>query len=388
VSSPDLPLSVAPASAEDLIEHAFRKWDNIANHASRSTLRFSHVTAFLGPVAVLLLTTQLLALPEPSAVASALIGLEALLLAAVLSLGFLDLGPRRTFWPRARVRAEVLRRETYLLRARLGPYLVSTPLKSAAGGRLEAIDIRRELDDPDSDSILTAVSSGPRDLHLAGLRKAARDYEAIEGVHKDPLPLIGLDDEHGSWRDTLEDCPRPSSQEPAPNIAAFLDAYRSERLEQQREWFTRKAAQHQVLEKRYDRLARAILLAAFVVAVLHLMLLLLAPPGGQRPVGRILLELAAIVLPPVSMTIASIQSLKESHRLSRSYKGYARLLEPLVRDARRLSDEAQATAKSGSPSPDLILHTKRLVLRTEQVLAGELRQWYLIMMKAVSSTGA
>ena len=91
-----------PASADELtkaleeLQQAFTKWDGIAIHRASKTTRFSFFTALLGPVAVLLLTVQILAFPHTSAIAITLIGLELAALLFALIVGFAHFGRRPT----------------------------------------------------------------------------------------------------------------------------------------------------------------------------------------------------------------------------------------------------------------------------------------------------
>ena len=58
------------------IRKAHKKWDVIAGQEQRSVLRFGQYNAVLIPIAVLLLTIQILAFPQNSPIAIFLIALE------------------------------------------------------------------------------------------------------------------------------------------------------------------------------------------------------------------------------------------------------------------------------------------------------------------------
>lgn len=122
------------------LHQAFDKWDQSAISKATKTTRFGFFTALLGPVAVLLLTVQILAFPDASLIAVTLIGLELAALLFALIVGFAHVGPSSDEWMRDRLRAEVLRREQYLVSARVGPYLITPDLSSVIRQRLQVID--------------------------------------------------------------------------------------------------------------------------------------------------------------------------------------------------------------------------------------------------------
>jgi hypothetical protein len=103
----------APARASELtkafeeLQQAFTKWDEIAVRKASKTTRFGFFTALLGPVAVLLLTVQILAFPHTSAIAVMLIGLELAALLFALIVGFAHFGLSPDAWIRDRLRAMV-----------------------------------------------------------------------------------------------------------------------------------------------------------------------------------------------------------------------------------------------------------------------------------------
>jgi len=68
-----------------------------------------------------------------------LIAAELALLLITLVVGFAPLGPSPDEWVHARLRAEILRRERYLICARVGPYLAPPDLCVAMRKRLLAL---------------------------------------------------------------------------------------------------------------------------------------------------------------------------------------------------------------------------------------------------------
>ena len=90
--------STPPAAPNELerIQQAFNKWDGLAVERQQSQKRFGLFTALLGPVAVLLLTVQILAFPHAGPVALTLIAAELAALMIALSFGFFSIGSRMT----------------------------------------------------------------------------------------------------------------------------------------------------------------------------------------------------------------------------------------------------------------------------------------------------
>jgi hypothetical protein len=112
------------------IEEAFDRWDRLALFHQKRRKRFGFFVALLSPLAVVLLTVSILAVPPASVPARILIAVEWIGLAGALALGFLESRWSPNTWMRERLRAEVLRREKYLLLARVGPYLMEQGLMS------------------------------------------------------------------------------------------------------------------------------------------------------------------------------------------------------------------------------------------------------------------
>src|SRR5262245_27502654 len=78
----------------------------------------------LSPIGTVLLAIQALAFPQSGMAAMILIASELIILFIALLFSFLEMG-RGTHerWLNSRLRAEILRREYFLLYARVGPYL-------------------------------------------------------------------------------------------------------------------------------------------------------------------------------------------------------------------------------------------------------------------------
>jgi hypothetical protein len=234
----------------------------------------------------------------------------------------------------------VLRREKYLVLARVGPYLTTPDPASMIRQRLQVID--------------TDIT--------------------------DPLELSLPQDSKGRpWRDTLEDAGPNTTAPPDQNC---LENFYNLRVVDQKEWYAKKSASHAHRHIRFEDVARVALVLALVVSAMHLILLLTEThgPDSGRSDWQLAVEIIAIFLPPVGAAATALQSLFEGRRLSRSYRDQARALQNLASSFLELQQQMLATV---SPTPQQQarweLQLKRLVLRTEDVLASEMRQWCLLM---------
>jgi hypothetical protein len=321
------------------LQEAFEKWDAEAIRLQRRQKRFGFSTALLGPVAVLLLTVQVLAFPHGGPVALILIAAEMAALCIALVFGFFQIGHPDT-WMRCRLRAEALRREKFLILARIGPY----------------------LDAPDP------------------THKIRQRLVTIDNANTDPLRLVPLEDVAGlTWHEALEDASH-SNIETAPPDQNCFDVFYNQRLLDQKEWFTRKSSWFARRDELFEDVAKGVLVVALMVSVWHLATLYFGSRGGgERTWSQLTIEVLAIVLPPVGAAAIALQSLFEGRRLSRSYEDRARALTNLETALLSLSPKIAA---SGSQTPEhrsqCEFQLKRLVLRTEQVLASELLQWWLL----------
>jgi hypothetical protein len=317
------------------IQEAFNKWDGLAVERQQSQKRFGLFTALLGPVAVLLLTVQILAFPHAGPVALTLIAAELAALMFALSFGFFNIGSPDG-WMRYRLRAEVLRRERFLVLARVGPYLTE---------RDPANEIKRRL-------------------------------VIIDSEDTDPAELVLLHDGKGrTWRDLLEDA-SASDQKPAPPDPNGFQLFYEQRLVDQKKWFSKKSAHFARLDELFEDVAKGVLVAALAVAAWHLAALYFGTHGNgnERSVSQLATEILAIVLPPVGAAATGLQSLLEGRRLSRSYKDRALTLTNLETSLVKLQPHFDA----GTAQHDHEFQFKRLVLRTEEALASELLQWWLL----------
>jgi hypothetical protein len=391
----------SPEDPSKRISEEFCKWDRLTRKNQKKRIGFGFVTALLGPIAVLLLTLQILVFPAPTRgegsgvppdcqppmrwEASVLIGSELILLAGTLLISFCQIGRFRHKWIEYRVRTEVLRREQFLLQARVGPYLTTHNPANAVHRRLEVIRNRQ-----------------------------------------DPMELIPLQYPEGkTWRDELED-DGPGTP-PQPNLLECLRTYLANRLDDQLKWFSNRETSHAKHDWWLETGAKVLLLLAVLAALVHLALVLdlvKLPRASQDPAGDSVLRaiigfvftvlfppaglgfytlgwlhnlhhlhlavgLAAIVYPPASAALTALQSLFESKRLSRSYHGHTVVLTGLVEECMKLQDEIETVIPTSKDldrnslterqKTDQEKRLKRLILRTEELLASELRHWWLVV---------
>jgi hypothetical protein len=329
------PTSVITFGLLRRILRTFKKYDRLAIAGQRVVQKFGVIYALLIPIAVLVLVLQITIFPSGGALAMALIILELLVLAAALVFLVCRVAPNSSIWACNRTRAEVLRREAFLVLGRLGPYLQCTTdsaLKTEVHRRLEEID--NEVTDPDS--FLPLRNSTP-------------------------------------WRDELEDAGPCHTASPGPGFARL---FLQKRIVGQCKWFQRKQVHFRSLDLRYERVVHGALIAALIVSAMHLILLLVCSQKScqaQFIVLRTAAEVAAVVLPPIGTAAGALQSLQQGRRLAHSYRLHASELELLRRELERLI----AAPPEDSHKYEFLL--KRLALRTEELLSYELRTWFLVM---------
>lgn len=312
------------------------RWDQSAISLRDQRTRRAIWSACLSPVAVALLAVQILFAVGGGYVAIGLIALEFSVLSGGLASSVMRLNASHHDWIRARLRTELLRREEFLYRSHVGPYLHGGDLSGTVDDRLQ---------------LLENEAAATRDL----------------------VRLVALEDGNDTtWHHALED----TAQKPIPASATLLDEYRTERIDDQIKFFTDKALRHLRLDAAYDNLAKGSLIAALVVAAFHLGLLAQrhTTDFGNRDLLHTTVELLALILPPLAGTFLALRSSSESHRLNRAYRDQA---NQLLRIRQAFGDLER---KGEQEPPETFLRTlKRLILRSEEVLAKDLHQWYLIV---------
>ncbi|MEO0108821.1 MAG: hypothetical protein ABIK62_06590 [candidate division WOR-3 bacterium] len=346
MSSPVLDPTPPPQGLNDIsglhswLKAAFDKWDQAAMKKQGKTLEFGALSAFLIPAAVLFLTVQILFFDHcpQRIIALPLIVIELAILVTAIMILFAELGPRTRGWVHDRVRAEVLRREIFLLGARVGSYLRG----------------------PDFPTLLSVVRRRLTEIDKAG----SRPVNLIAQAEADSPP----------WCSELADAAPHWGADPDPAVIA---EYYCERLTGQQQWFTRKALQLLSQDRRWRTAARATLITAALIAAAHLTLLAICWTRDSNTLG-LLIKTFALVLPPVGAALAAQQVFYPRRHIAFWYQFYAGVLLDVARRWGRALGPAAATMASPLPL-EAKRDFKRLVLETEEWLGSELRQWYFLM---------
>ncbi len=342
--------AIEPELAE--LDRACRRWSEHAASEQTDYLRLGRRLALISPLAVLLLTVQIATHPSHLTATMLIAGEVACLIWIWFTVGK-HVGPTKG-WILARLRAELLRRELFLARARVGPYLNT--------------DVARQAD----------------------TRKNLLTSEQLK-----PLEMLPLATSGEAWRDQLEDS-RLSSAAAAPvmprtDLNQAMETYRDQRLRDQVRYYAQRQREYGHSEERLEDGLRLVLLFSIIGAIVHLVLVWLlphaptpTPPAPIPPASPTTAKSAltvfeqvvtvfAITLPTVALAIQSLKALHEWRRLSLAYREQAHALEHL---RAKLQDIIDGRSKGGVP-PEFAF--QRLVLRTEELFAAELHQWYVLV---------
>jgi hypothetical protein len=306
------------------------------------------LAAILAPLALLLLSSQLLA-PQgtPIEVSIGLILSEILCLITLVYLGLTNPEPTAE-WIENRTRTELFRREQYLVLAGVGPYLNLSPPNAAA----EALIRCGQFEGADSHAL----------------------------AH-----LVPMQDSTGcTWLETLH---RKGSAN-TPDRADFMErmeSYLYYRIGKQLQWFGNEIRDLQKSERLWSRLLAGALLAAIVIAAIHAFDLRSEQTQSESSKSAEYLKLVigtlAFVLPTLGTACLAIRSMYNFRGRSRIYEHEKNLLRTYKGALEALLSKAKAGKNIGnSENPaDLDLEFRALALRTEQSLSFELEQWMLLM---------
>ncbi len=354
------------------IQLTFTEWDTRTKQQAKSRRRWGMVIAVLEPLAVVPLIIQVVAARDGGP-AVAFVIVELIILTGLLIAAFADIGPSQDAWMRGRVRTEALRRERFLVLARVGPYLRSPDPRATVDERLQHI---------------------------------------IDEVTEPGSLILPEDPDGKSWRNALEEAGPGATAAPDPRC---LDEFMHQRLAYQEHWYAEKSHEHERHFRVQEALLRISLVLAVVLSAMHLMGLwpggshghaatagaAVGPKGGGPaavshatasetmvevislpPQTSVLsqsmsdwlarvdwLVLLALILPAISAAVFALQTFLECRRLSRTYQRQAHRLQRLMAEL--------ATLRAVSPSHEREHRLKRLVLDTEGILAEELLQWWL-----------
>ena len=132
-------------------------------------------------------------------------------------------------------------------------------------------------------------------------------------------------------------------------------------------------------ERNWNRSLKFATLAAFLVAVAHMMHLVSSlhslEPQAQWSIAMTTL---GIFLPPLGTAFLNIGSMYAFHHRHRLYQRTSRRLQEHKGAAEKLLAEVQSKHPH-RPITETDLDYRGLVLRVEQTLSNELEQWLLLM---------
>jgi len=330
------------------IEASEAKWDARANSQQQKAGRFALAATCLGPAAVLLLALQVVIFHRESPYAWLLISSELALLAIVLAIGYTGIGPNPKEWAKARIRAEILRREKFLLKNRIGPYL--------------------GLENPGSE------------IH--------RRLNMIDMEEIDPVKLLPLSDAQGHWRDHLEDSRHAPLAE--SDLIDKIRDYATNRIEDQLKFYRSRTHRNHRRNEVLESSAKAALLLALIFSVVHLLFVVMPyPTDDSRFAGwEKVITIVSLSLPPFIATIAGWQSFYQPLRLKLSYQSQAEALTLLANELSRLEDKVSSgkEPRDAASGARYFREFKRIVLRAEEVMANEQIQWWMLINSWTPST--
>jgi hypothetical protein len=244
------------------------------------------LAAILPPLALFLLSLQLLALPTGGRA----IGLILSEMSCLVILVYLALTNREPTaeWIENRIRTELFRREQYLLLAGVGPYLF------------------RKTSEEDAE-------------------EALRRRGQIEGADAHTLVgLVPLQDRSGlTWLEALHQ--RGSAKLPArSDLIERMESYLYYRIGKQLVWFANEIRDLRENEQTWSRLLTGTLLGAVAIAAVHAFHLHGANAAAKADDGtgywRIVTGTLAIVLPPLGTACLNIRAIYNFRGRSRTYE--------------------------------------------------------------------
>lgn len=314
--------------------------------AQGSYFRTGILAAMLPPLALLALSSQLLIFPAGGTWAVGLIIAE---LACLGRLAFIALTQQRPTarWIAFRLRAELMRREEYLLIAQIGPYL--------------GLEKERVLEEAD---------------RRMGLLSGAEESE-----------LRGLVPSHSFFNTTfLKYQPRADA---GHDLLDRVRSYLYLRVGKQVLWFSNEIRDCEENESLWSKVLVSSLLFALVVAVAHLIHLShdmkQSGEGIKFDMPGILIGVMAVLLPPAATAIISIKNMYafngRTHIYERQAANLLRFDGELRAVLRQLESQLQLGGVSLSEEALAALdHRFRLLaLLTEMSLANEMEKWTLLM---------
>ncbi|MEU5400633.1 hypothetical protein ABZ348_15240 [Streptomyces sp. NPDC005963] len=301
--------------------------------------------AVLPALAVLFLTVQTLFINNGEPLALGFILAECLLLVAMIWTIWTGQEPNKP-WVVNRMRAEIFRREMFLLLTGVGPYL--------------------DLSDADAQRV--------RDARLNVLENADRAQLDALNRFVDRTPLG--DEQH--WQDEVWRRNSPQAG-PAADAVDRMRTYLDHRIRRQGLFMDLAIAKCERTEKSLGRVAKAMVLAGIAVAIIYATLLLTAPDDRSPSTTAAIVALLAAGLPPLCNAVLAIQNLFAAQRLAVSYRE--------TREELLGHETTLRTLLSGPAPSDNTVLFKALAVRVELTLAEEQRRWRIIVVKPEFDAG-
>lgn len=246
-------------------------------------------------------------------------------------------------WVTSRVRAELFRREMFLLLAGVGPYL----------GR----------SDQEAETVRDT-----RLAVLAGAGPAGLDRFAL-------LVDRNADGAETHWQDEVWRRAPAAGADTTERVRTYLD----HRIRRQSLFFELAAGKCVRTEDALGRVAKGAVLATVAVALAYAALLVPDRGGRQLPLTATVIALLAAGLPPLCNTVLAVQNLFASQRLAASYQETRQELLGHESTLRKLLAEPDG--------PDRTASFLALVLRVEATLTEEVRRWRIIVARPEYDAG-
>ncbi|MFB7287802.1 hypothetical protein [Actinacidiphila glaucinigra] len=302
--------------------------------------------AVLPLLAVLCLTIQTVFFEHGGALGLGFVLAECLLLGSLVWTVWTEQQPSRP-WVTSRVRAELFRREMFLLIAGVGPYLGRTDQEA------ERIRDTRT-------GLLAGASPTALDdfAHLAD-----RDANGAESHWQDEV-----------WRRAGE-----TEADAHSDLGERMRTYLDYRIRRQRLFMELAVEKCEGTEGVFGKVAKGVVLGAIAVAVSYAVLLGMGQDGYEPSARAAVIAVLAAGLPPLCNSVLAVQNLLGAQRLAVSYYETRQELLGHENTLRRLLGEPQG--------PELAVSFRVLVVRTESTLTEELRRWRIAVAKPEFDAG-
>lgn len=298
--------------------------------------------AVLPALAVLFLTVQTVFLRPGGELALGFVFAECLLLLAMIWTVWTEQEPSRP-WVVNRTRAELFRREMFLILAQTGPYLGLAPDEVP----------------PVRDARLNLLAhAGPAQLD---------DFLCLRDRGADGV------DRH--WRDEVWRHTGSARPDTAERMRTYLD----HRIRRQALFFELAAVKCERTEKLLGRVAKGAILAGIAVALGYAVLLAAGPRAAQPSAVSLVIALLAAGLPPLCNSVLAVQNLLASQRLAASYREVRQELLGHENTLRRLIGEHTADDSGAA--------FRALAVGVESALTEELRRWRITVAKPEFDAG-